>query len=226
MLPRFGGHHLKGVDGVHGGAEEAACPPQVHRRVRRPRRGSGGGTGQTTGGKGGSGGQTTSGSGGAGGSASSSLSPNRVSRFLRSDEGPARSALEARERQPPSAGATYQLSARRGACAVPPPAVRRARSSRRNRWPATASPRSVDPRIGVGRERHPDVRQHELRALVKRPAIRQAAQRILAEEDGRDGDQPHEEDDLGSLRSFKERNAFSSVLTSKPHPGVAMVPTP
>ena len=30
ILPRFGGHHPKGVDGVHGGAEEAACSPQVH----------------------------------------------------------------------------------------------------------------------------------------------------------------------------------------------------
>jgi hypothetical protein len=30
ILLRFGGHHPKGVDGVHGGAEEAACSPQVH----------------------------------------------------------------------------------------------------------------------------------------------------------------------------------------------------
>jgi len=30
ILPRFGGHHPKGEDGVHGGAEKAACSPQVH----------------------------------------------------------------------------------------------------------------------------------------------------------------------------------------------------
>ena len=30
ILPRFGGHHPKGVDGVHGGAKEAAGSPQVH----------------------------------------------------------------------------------------------------------------------------------------------------------------------------------------------------
>ena len=30
ILPRFGGHHSEGVDGVHGGAEEAAYSPQVH----------------------------------------------------------------------------------------------------------------------------------------------------------------------------------------------------
>jgi hypothetical protein len=31
ILPRLGGHHSEGVDGVHGGAEEAAHTPQVHR---------------------------------------------------------------------------------------------------------------------------------------------------------------------------------------------------
>jgi hypothetical protein len=31
ILPRFGGHHPKGVDGVHGGAKEAACSPQSSR---------------------------------------------------------------------------------------------------------------------------------------------------------------------------------------------------
>ena len=30
ILPRFGGHHSEGVDGVHGGAEEAAYSPQIH----------------------------------------------------------------------------------------------------------------------------------------------------------------------------------------------------
>lgn len=30
ILSRFGGHHSEGVDGVHGGAEEAAYSPQVH----------------------------------------------------------------------------------------------------------------------------------------------------------------------------------------------------
>jgi hypothetical protein len=29
-LPRFGGHHPKGVDGVHGGAKEAADTSQVY----------------------------------------------------------------------------------------------------------------------------------------------------------------------------------------------------
>ena len=30
IVRRFGGHHPKGVDGVHGGAEEAADAPKVH----------------------------------------------------------------------------------------------------------------------------------------------------------------------------------------------------